>query len=71
MSGGIVAEAEQDGRSGGSFSARKAEQVAKEPRSYTGHYLAPLLKGREAEVVEAPKSKKRRAAPVREREAAE
>jgi excinuclease ABC subunit A len=47
------------------------EQVAKEPRSYTGHYLAPLLKGREAEVVEAPKPEKRRTAAVREREAAE
>jgi excinuclease ABC subunit A len=69
--GEIVAEAEQDGRSGGSFSARKPEQVAREPRSYTGHYLAPLLKGQEAEVVEAPKPKKRRTAAVREREAAE
>ena len=48
------------------------EQVAKEPRSYTGHYLAPLLKGHAPEVVEAPKVKKpRRAAAVREREAAE
>jgi excinuclease ABC subunit A len=47
------------------------EQVANEPRSYTGHYLSPLLKGPEAEVVEAPKVKKRRTAAVREREAAE
>jgi excinuclease ABC subunit A len=69
--GEIVAEAEHDGRSGGSFSARKHEQVAKEPRSYTGHYLAPLLKGQEAEVVETPKPKKaRRTTAVREREAA-
>ena len=38
------------------------EQVAKEPRSYTGHYLAPLLKGSRAEVVAAPSRKKRGAA---------
>jgi excinuclease ABC subunit A len=48
------------------------EQVAKEPRSYTGHYLAPLLKGHAPEVVEAAKPNKRRgAAAMREREAAE
>jgi excinuclease ABC subunit A len=48
------------------------EQVAKEPRSYTGHYLAPLLQGSRAEVVAAPVRKKRRAAAaLREREAAE
>ena len=47
------------------------EQVAREPRSYTGHYLRPLLEGHAPEVVEAPKPKARRSAAVREREAAE
>jgi excinuclease ABC subunit A len=47
------------------------EQVAREARSYTGHYLRPLLEGHAPEVVDAPKSKGRRAAAVREREAAE
>ena len=46
------------------------EQVAREPRSYTGHYLRPLLEGHAPEVGDAPKPKRRRAA-VREREAAE
>ncbi|HEX8400460.1 MAG TPA: excinuclease ABC subunit UvrA [Allosphingosinicella sp.] len=47
------------------------EQVAREARSYTGHYLRPLLEGHAPEVVDAPKPKGRRAAVVREREAAE
>jgi excinuclease ABC subunit A len=47
------------------------EQVAREPRSYTGHYLRPLLEGHAPEVVDAPKPKRGRAAAVREREAAE
>ncbi|HEX8532702.1 MAG TPA: excinuclease ABC subunit UvrA, partial [Allosphingosinicella sp.] len=47
------------------------EQVATEPRSYTGHYLAPLLQGSRAEVVAAPARKKRRSASMRQREAAE
>jgi excinuclease ABC subunit A len=48
------------------------EQVAKEPRSYTGHYLAPLLQGVRAEVVAAPARKKRgSSASMRQREAAE
>ena len=46
------------------------EQVSKEPRSYTGHYLAPLLEGKHAEVVAVPPKKKRASAP-RQREAAE
>ena len=46
------------------------EQVAKEPRSYTGHYLALLLEGHAPKVVEAPKVRQRSAA-VREREAAD
>ena len=46
------------------------EQVAREPRSYTGHYLRALLGGHAPEVVDVPKQKGRRAA-VREREAAE
>ena len=47
------------------------EQVAEEPRSYTGNYLKPLLQGARAEVVAAPVRKKRAKASVREREAAE
>jgi excinuclease ABC subunit A len=57
------------------------EQVAKEPRSYTGHYLAPLLTSpahversrdtSEAGSAEAKKPKRRRTAAVREQEAAE
>jgi excinuclease ABC subunit A len=47
------------------------EQVAREPRSYTGHYLRPLLESHAPEVVDAPKPKRGRAAAVREREAAE
>jgi excinuclease ABC subunit A len=47
------------------------EQVAAEARSYTGAYLKPLLEGHAPAVVEAPKPKGRRAASVREREAAE
>jgi excinuclease ABC subunit A len=47
------------------------EQVAREARSYTGHYLRPLLEGHAPEVVDAPKPKRGRAAAVREREAAE
>ena len=49
------------------------EQVAKEPRSYTGGYLAPLLKGKKAEptelALEAPKA--RPSASKRQREPAE
>jgi excinuclease ABC subunit A len=44
------------------------EQVAREPRSYTGHYLRTLLEGHAPEVVDAPKGK--RAEGLREREAA-
>ncbi|MDB5693565.1 MAG: uvrA, partial [Alphaproteobacteria bacterium] len=47
------------------------EQVAEEPRSYTGAYLKPLLKGRRADVALKPKRKARASAAVREREAAE
>jgi excinuclease ABC subunit A len=47
------------------------EQVAEEPRSYTGAYLKPLLNGPRAEVAPAPKKKTRTKAVVREREAAE
>jgi hypothetical protein len=47
------------------------EDVAKEPRSYTGGYLKELLaKSVRAEPVAAP-AKKKRAASVRQREAAE
>jgi excinuclease ABC subunit A len=49
------------------------EQVAKEPRSYTGGYLAPLLKGMRAELTELALevSKARSSASKRQREAAE
>jgi excinuclease ABC subunit A len=49
------------------------EAAAQEPRSYTGHYLKPLLDGHAPEVVEAPRGRKKRgpAAAGREREAAE
>jgi excinuclease ABC subunit A len=47
------------------------EQVAKEPRSYTGRYLAPLLTEKTPAIEDATKSVKARRARVREREAAE
>ncbi|WP_284734632.1 excinuclease ABC subunit UvrA [Sphingosinicella terrae] len=48
------------------------EVVAQEPRSYTGAYLKPLLKGKAAEVVAAqPKKKRGSSASLRQREAAE
>jgi excinuclease ABC subunit A len=48
------------------------EQVAKEPRSYTGHYLAPLLQGsRAGPVATSIKKKRASSASLREREAAE
>jgi excinuclease ABC subunit A len=47
------------------------EQVAEEARSYTGHYLKPLLQGTRAEIVTASAKKKRGSAAAREREAAE
>ncbi|HEY0028009.1 MAG TPA: excinuclease ABC subunit UvrA [Allosphingosinicella sp.] len=46
------------------------EQVAQEPRSYTGHYLKPLLEGERGEAVAAKPKRKKKAA-VQEREAAE
>jgi excinuclease ABC subunit A len=46
------------------------EQVAKEPRSYTGGYLKSLLQGPRVEVVPALK-KKARSSSMREREPAE
>jgi len=47
------------------------EQVSREPRSYTGHYLAPLLKGHAPEVVSELKPKARRSHSMGQREAAE
>lgn len=47
------------------------EQVAEEPRSYTGAYLKPLLKGERTEAAPARKKKARVSAAAREREAAE
>lgn len=47
------------------------EQVAQEPRSYTGHYFAPLLRGARAEFPVTRTRKRRTSATVRQREAAE
>ncbi|MEA3031359.1 MAG: excinuclease subunit [Sphingomonadales bacterium] len=48
------------------------EQVAKEPRSYTGGYLAPLLKGKRAEATElALEPARARSSSKRQREPAE
>jgi excinuclease ABC subunit A len=47
------------------------EDVGKEPRSYTGQYLKPLLQGPRADTSPALDKKKRRSTSVREREAAE
>ena len=48
------------------------EEVAQEPRSYTGQYLAPLLRGARAELPVTRTRKKRIAlTSVRESEAAE
>jgi excinuclease ABC subunit A len=63
----------EGGDKGGEIVAQGTpEQVAVEPRSYTGHYLKLLLKGHEPEVVAAPARKKRgSSASMRQREAAE
>jgi excinuclease ABC subunit A len=47
------------------------EEVAKEARSYTGHYLAPLLEGKAGPVISAPPAKARRSSSIPQREAAE
>jgi excinuclease ABC subunit A len=47
------------------------EQVAEEPRSYTGSYLKPLLAGPRTEAAAPPKKKARSSASMREREPAE
>ncbi|HEV2818421.1 MAG TPA: excinuclease ABC subunit UvrA [Allosphingosinicella sp.] len=47
------------------------EQVADEPRSYTGGYLKPLLQGPRTESVAAPRKKARSSTSMREREPAE
>jgi excinuclease ABC subunit A len=48
------------------------EQVSKEPRSYTGSYLKPLLKGARAEVATVtPRKRARSSTSMREREPAE
>jgi excinuclease ABC subunit A len=71
----------QRGDKGGEIVAEGTpEQVAKEPRSYTGHYLAPLPnnpayaeeRSSEAESASRRKAKKARQSPsMRQREAAE
>jgi len=61
----------EGGDKGGEIVAEgRPAQVSKEPRSYTAHYLAPLIEGKHAEVEAAPPKKKRATAP-RQREAAE
>jgi excinuclease ABC subunit A len=47
------------------------EQVAQEPRSYTGKYLAPLLQATGSATPAAPPKKKRGSSSTRQREAAE
>jgi excinuclease ABC subunit A len=47
------------------------EVVSAEPRSFTGQYLAPLLKGKEAQPASEPAVKARRSATMRQRVAAE
>jgi excinuclease ABC subunit A len=47
------------------------EQVADEPRSYTGGYLKQLLRGPRAEPTRSRRKKARASASMREREAAE
>jgi excinuclease ABC subunit A len=47
------------------------EEVSREPRSYTGHYLAPLLQGKAPPVEATPTVKARRSPSMRQREAAE
>jgi excinuclease ABC subunit A len=47
------------------------EQVADEPRSYTGGYLKPLLQGPRTETIAAPRKKARSSALMREREPAD
>jgi excinuclease ABC subunit A len=47
------------------------EQVSKEPRSYTGGYLKPLLTGKAPTVEAPPKPAKARRSSMRQREAAE
>jgi len=71
--GEIVAEAERERHAGGMKQPAKPEQVAKEPRSYTGHYLKDVLaKSERAASGPAMKfSKPRSRTSKREREAAE
>jgi excinuclease ABC subunit A len=47
------------------------EQVTREPHSYTGHYLAPLLNGERTVFIEALSRKKRPSASTRQPEAVE
>jgi excinuclease ABC subunit A len=47
------------------------EEVAREARSYTGHYLAPLLEGKAAPALSAQSARPRRLSSARHREAAE
>ena len=62
----------EGGDKGGEIVAEgTVEQVAKEARSYTGHYLAPLLNGYAPEGVSEPEPTTRRWSPMRQREAAE
>ncbi|HEY0150344.1 MAG TPA: excinuclease ABC subunit UvrA, partial [Allosphingosinicella sp.] len=61
----------EGGDKGGEIvAAGTPEQVAEEPRSYTGHYLKPLLQVGRTEAVAAKPKRKKKAA-VQEREAAE
>jgi hypothetical protein len=78
--GWIIDLGPEGGDKGGEIVAVRApEDVSREPRSYTGHYLAPLLTRSAAtpahheegpSEVEAP-SRRRRSSSLRQREAAE
>jgi excinuclease ABC subunit A len=62
---------ERSRRSGEIVAEGTPEQVSQEPRSYTGSYLSPLLKGARSELTPVRARKKRASAWMREREAAE
>jgi excinuclease ABC subunit A len=68
--GGDKACPERSRRGGEVVAQGTPEQVAEEPRSYTGHYLKPLLQVARAEAVAAKPKRKRKVA-AQEREAAE
>jgi excinuclease ABC subunit A len=68
----IIDRGPEGGDKGGEIVAvGTPEEVAREARSYTGHYLEPLLQGKAPPVEAAPTVKARRSSSMRQREAAE